>query len=65
VPLGFQCADLAVGGIDRGRLKAIVVKDIKNNNARASQKNLWSARYFKWGAVHFTHEYVFSIQKGK
>jgi hypothetical protein len=40
-------------------------KDIKNNNHRAGQKNLWSARYFKWGAVHFTHEYVFSIQKGK
>lgn len=65
-PLGFEAMQAVLEGLgDGARLKAIAVKDIKNNNHRAGQKNLWSARYFKWGAVHFTHEYVFSIQKGK
>jgi len=66
VPLGFETMRTVMGGLGvTARLKAIVVKDIKHNRARAGQHNLWSSRYFKWGAVHFAHEYIFSIQKGK
>ena len=64
-PLGFRCADLAVGALNGGRLKAIVVKDIKNNRHNAGRKNLLLSRFFRWGAVDFQHEYIFSIQKGK
>ena len=64
-PLGFRCADLAVSALDGGRLKSIVVKDIKNNRHNAGRKNLLLSRFFRWGAVDFQHEYIFSIQKGK
>jgi len=64
-PLAHECMYRAMCALGQdARLKAIVVKNIKNNQARAGQRNLWSARYFKWGAVHFAHEYIFSIQKG-
>jgi hypothetical protein len=67
-PLGFKALDVAMRTLGRYDyqpvLKSIVVKDIKNNQVRAPEYNLWSARYFKWGAVHFAHEYIFSIQKG-
>jgi len=65
IPLSFGSLQAVRTEIDRSRLKAIVVKDIKNNQARSGQRNLWSARYFKWGAVHFAHEYIFSVQKGR
>ena len=64
-PLGFRCADLAVAALDGGRLKSIVVKDIKNNRHNAGRKNLLLSRFFRWGAVDFRHEYIFSIQKGR
>ncbi|NIV32832.1 MAG: hypothetical protein GWN58_26320 [Anaerolineae bacterium] len=64
-PLAHECMYRAMHTLGQdARLKAIVVKDIKNNQARAHERNLWSSRYFKWGAVHFAHEYIFSIQKG-
>ena len=44
-------------------LKAIVTKDIKNNRARAKQRNLWASRYTDWGAVFFETEQIFAIQK--
>ncbi len=45
-------------------LKAIVTKDIKNNQARAKQRNLWASRYTDWGAVFFETETIFAIQIG-
>jgi len=65
-PLGFMCEEMAERALGSGsRLKAIVVKDIKNNRHNAPRKNLMLSRFFRWGAVDFSHEYVFSIQKGK
>lgn len=66
IPLGFRCMHLAMleAGLG-GRLKAIVVKDIKNNRHNAKNENLMKSRFFRWGAVAFQHEYIFSIQKGK
>jgi len=66
IPLGFLClgyAHDALGG-SKSRLKAIVIKDIKGNRQNAGHRNLLLSRLFRWGAVEFTHEYIFSVQKG-
>jgi SAM-dependent methyltransferase len=68
-PLGFKVMNQAMCTmINYGHnpiLKAIVVKDIKNNRHNAGRKNLLLSRFFRWGTVDFQHEYIFSIQKGK
>jgi len=66
VPLGFRCMDRALTALGpRARLKAIVVKDIKNHaRHKRGSRNLWLSRYYRWGTVEFAHEYIFSIQKG-
>jgi hypothetical protein len=67
-PLGFECMQILQFALSKdsgtpASLKSIVVKDIKNNLHRASLRNLWQSRYYRWGAVEFAHEYIFSIQK--
>lgn len=62
-PLGFTCMQLALEAAGPGgRLLSIVVKDIKNNQARARLRNLWLSRYYAWGAVEFAHEYIISVK---
>ena len=65
-PLGFEAMQKVLEGLGEGaRVKAIVVKDIKNNRHNAGRRNLLLSRFFRWGAVDFRHEYIFSIQKDR
>ena len=65
-PLGFEAMQTVLEGLgDGARVKAIVVKDIKNNRHNAGRRNLLLSRFFRWGAVDFRHEYIFSIQKDR
>lgn len=65
VPLGFYCMKRALEIVPGAQLKAIVVKDIRNNRFRANRRNLWLSRYYRWGTVEFAHEYIFSIRRGR
>jgi hypothetical protein len=63
--LGFESMQTVLECLGEGaQLKAIVVKGIKNNQARARLRYLWSSCSFEGGAAHLAHEYIFSIQKG-
>jgi len=66
-PLAHTCLFEAFRVLSPGRaprIKAIATKDIKNNQARAKQRNLWASRYTDWGAVFFETETIAAIQLG-
>lgn len=64
-PLGFNCVNTILQTLPGSRLKAIQVKNISGNRANAHRRNLLLSRFFRWFAVEFQHEYIFTIQRGK
>lgn len=64
-PLGFNCMNTILQTLPNSKLKAIQVKNISGNRANAHRRNLLLSRFFRWFAVEFQHEYIFTICKGK
>jgi len=61
-PLGFYTAEVMRGiGFKQ---KAIVVKDIQNNQAAEKSAALKAWRRNAHGTVRFRHEYIFAFRKG-
>jgi SAM-dependent methyltransferase len=66
VPLGFIGMDAVLTLPFREEaftLKSIQVKNIGGNRANAHRKNLLLSRFYRWGAVEFCHEYLFTFRK--
>jgi hypothetical protein len=62
VPLGFLCMQ-AVLNSGLFTLKSIVVKNMRGNRGKKSQKDLWRYRSLKMGVNVFGYEYLFVFQR--
>jgi hypothetical protein len=61
-PLGFYCmSQMQYAGFT---LKAIVIKDIQNNEVKGKDANLWRYRALASAFYLFKHEYIMVFQKG-
>ena len=64
VPLGFYCMQAVLESAPDLSLRAIQIKDIKNNR-QDNRRNLRRARCFNAGTVEFKHEYMFTFKRAK